>query len=129
MRMPFVRHYFFFFRFICPIENCDKEYRTQWELNSHCRKKHSPDTPKKFACCYNECAIEFATNNDLTVHYELMHATDVNEKRKPKLKRATPSADGKKCATVTKPKLIYVLPGPVQKTVISILFKFFNVLQ
>lgn len=112
MRLSFV--FAIDFRFVCPIEKCDKEYRTQWELNFHCRKKHSPDTPKKFSCCYNECGIEFATNNDLTAHYELMHATTVQSgKRKPKLKRA----NGKKCATTNTPRIIYVLPGPVDKTV------------
>lgn len=113
-------------RFVCPIEFCDKAYRTQWELNFHCRKKHSPDTPKKFACCYNECGIEFATNNDLTAHYESMHTTTSttsgakNEKRKPKLKRAAPSTNARKSTATSKPKIIYVLPGPVEKTVSSI---------
>lgn len=27
-------------RFPCNVENCTKEYRTQWELNNHQRQKH-----------------------------------------------------------------------------------------
>lgn len=31
----------FIFRFPCQIADCNKEYRTQWELNSHHRLKHA----------------------------------------------------------------------------------------
>lgn len=39
---PFYLYVFYLIenRFPCKVENCTKEYRTQWELNNHQRQKH-----------------------------------------------------------------------------------------
>lgn len=48
-------------RFPCKVENCTKEYRTQWELNNHQRQKHRTSNIN----CQPESASSLTTEQKL----------------------------------------------------------------
>lgn len=117
--------------------NCKKEYRTQWELNSHHRLKHSKYESK-------EANNVFIVNleDDPIASYELdsatastsMGDTDFQSFNKsiPKRKygQTDESVNGeqmistpkKKCKKNNNQQIIYLMPGPVIENVISYYF-------
>lgn len=75
-------------RFPCSIADCKKEYRTQWELNNHCRTKHRSDIARQGA--KDKSVAELPVAEQVKIEY----------------KKPTPTK------TRNKQKIIYVLPGP-----------------
>lgn len=97
------------YRFPCSVADCKKEYRTQWELNNHCRTKHRNDKVTQVAKDKNitEFPVTEQTKSDPLVN-----------------KKSTPAK------TRNRQKIIYVLPGPQSNYVrIQTFLKQFTVFQ
>lgn len=89
-------------RFPCSIDNCTKEYRTQWELNSHRRAKHADATANQID--------EQEMLNELPIQL-----LDNTKPSPPKIRN--------------KQKIIYVLPGPQMNSVCKFCHFFLQNLQ
>lgn len=95
--------YVFFCRFPCTVENCNKEYRTQWELNSHNRLKHTK-----------------AESNDVQgVDYVNPHGSErlCDQPIKSLIKDGKKTSSVPKKARKSKQQIIYVMPGPVEDVI------------
>lgn len=94
-------------RFPCTVDNCKKEYRTQWELNSHQRLKHSHNYTME------EFVVEGEENmsNLLEEDGKLERSVNTTED-KLTLKKTNTSPKPKKRRS--NQQIIYVMPGPVE---------------
>lgn len=110
----------FIYRFPCTVLNCKKEYRTQWELNSHNRLKHSkPESTSEQDIEYT-VQIEYNTSNDKTSDF--VHAsTFMHQIKSEEMYKQTAIESDLKEVSVAKRKnrnnnqqIIYVMPGPDQ---------------
>lgn len=93
------------FRFPCPVANCKKEYRSQWELNSHNRSKHSK--PGSAGDIEYTVKIEYNTSNEQTSSGLRGASTAM------KSDRTAVSVTKRKKRNSAK-QIIYVMPGPDQ---------------
>lgn len=103
--LSFFSFYYFLIylnRFPCSIGDCKKEYRTQWELNSHRRTKHA-DEP-------------INPNDDQGL---------VNELPRQLLNDGSDCRKFSPQKTRNKQKIIYVLPGPQSNYVSLVRMIFF----
>lgn len=102
-------------RFPCPVVNCNKEYRTQWELNSHQRLKHSKAEPTIDQIAEPEQAEQIESISLIT------NATE----ERPYEQLPSTSSNGKTIYNRRKRKntqqIIYVMPGPIENVRILIL--------
>lgn len=118
-------------RFPCTIVDCKKEYRTQWELNSHYRLKHSkPESIKEH---YDDEYIgqgesdsidfEFGSSSVASTHkIEIQSIEELGSKRKyvlngeqTEVKKGGSSP--KKRYKKNNQQIIYVMPGPTSENV------------
>lgn len=87
--------------FPCTFVNCSKEYRTQWELNSHQRQKHQNDVSKDENSAEIVGQMGDASLSNNSIKEEEHQTTDNNEmvnwSQKPKIAMKT----------------IYIMPGPM----------------
>lgn len=102
------------YRFPCTVDNCKKEYRTKWELNSHQRQKHSKsDSVDEL----NDKMESYAFDNEMVC--ELIE--EIEDDVKPKKCLRNKSTMMEKVKTDRKPRkrrsnqqIIYVMPGPIE---------------
>lgn len=95
----------FFHRFPCTVANCKKEYRTQWELNSHHRLKHSK--PESTGDIEYTVQIEYNTANEQTSTDSIHASAAIDPNR-------TEVAVTKRKSRNSAQQIIYVMPGPDQ---------------
>lgn len=106
-------------RFPCKIGNCKKEYRTQWELNSHQRLKHQQSETIPTAIEQNESNfIDAKTIPKIEIHsVEVLPA----KRRFNQSNQSTPiikdDSTQKKKIKKSNEQIIYVMPGPTIENV------------
>ncbi|XP_031630017.1 zinc finger protein 761-like [Contarinia nasturtii] len=96
--------------FPCTVEHCKKEYRTQWELNSHHRLKHSKSDSnvRPPIICNQMDADSFDSYEGKTLKRPNNQTVNRSSKKKA---RKSPT---KKKQQTKNQKIIYVMPGPVE---------------
>lgn len=125
--------FFINFSFPCTVGDCKKEYRTQWELNSHFRLKHSKqesestnETNDEYIS-QTECdGIDFelsASNAMPSCRIEIQSVEELGPKRKyalvsSKKDQSTPKKKVKRIQQQQQ-QIIYVMPGPTTEHVIT----------
>lgn len=93
------------------MDNCKKEYRTKWELNSHQRLKHSnPDSLDE----HNNQMQLFTGNETIPNQYadEKKPKTILNKRNNSVIKTEKISPKPKK--RKNNQQIIYVMPGPIE---------------
>lgn len=112
----------FIYRFPCTIANCKKEYRTQWELNSHNRLKHSKPESSNEPDIEYTVQIEYSNTSNEKPSTTFMHQIETENLISANGYKQNAIEHGQKVvSTVAKRKnrkhnqqIIYVMPGPDQ---------------
>lgn len=97
--------------------NCKKEYRTQWELNSHHRLKHSK--PESTGDIEYTVQIEYNTANEQTSTDSISASATIEPDR-------TEVAAAKRKHRNNAQQIIYVMPGPDQWLKFNIYIDFYR---
>lgn len=98
--------------FPCPFENCKKEYRTQWELNSHQKLKHTKSITDIDQISGNSTQIVLNDSemNDLIGNDSVKRSHD-DQTQSTSLSDKTINNRKKR---KNNQQIIYVMPGPIE---------------